>query len=197
MRTLPSAVQTAINGQGIWPVRMISIQLGSNTFHISDHYRDLTYAGNTFLGNGTLLAIDNVVDSTTANHDSLEISLSAIDSSFRSTVIAENAIGGSVDVYRGLINPTTGALLADPLLIYEGIIFSTTLSEENPTQLTESLVLTGFSATVEVRSSTYRLDETPGRFTNDESQRKISATDNSMEFVAGLNGRNVRFGGAV
>ena len=197
MRTLPAAVQTAIDGQEIWPVRLISLQLGSDTFYISDHYRNLLYAGNSYLGNGTLLSIDNVVDSTTANHDSLEISLSAIDSSFRASVIAENAIGGNVDVYRGLISPTTGDLLADPLLVYEGIIFSSSISEENPVQLTDTLTLSGFTATVEVRSSTFRLDETPGRFTNDESNRKVDPTDRSMEFVAGLNGRNIRFGGTV
>ena len=195
MRTLPAAVSTAIAGQELWPVRLIDLQIGENTFYISDHYRDLTFNSNMYIPNGTLLAVDNVSDSTTANHDSIEVSLSAIDSTFRASVIAENVIGGSVNLYRGLISPVTGLLLADPTLFYQGIIFSSTISEENPVQLTATTELVGFTATVEIRSSTYRLDETPGRFTNDESNRKVDPTDRSMEYVAGLNGRNLRFGG--
>ena len=197
MRTLPAAVSTAIAGQELWPVRLIDLQIGENTFYISDHYRDLTFNSNMYIPNGTLLAVDNVSDSTTANHDSIEVSLSAIDSSFRASVIAENVIGGSVNLYRGLISPVTGLLLADPTLFYQGIIFSSTISEENPVQLTATTELVGFTATVEIRSSTYRLDETPGRFTNDESNRKVDPTDRAMEYVAGLNGRNLRFGGPV
>ena len=197
MRTLDPAVATAIAGQEIWPVRMISLNIGGTVYYISDHYRDITYEANVYLPNGTLLAVDNITDATTANHDSIEISLSAIDSSFRAAVLAETVIGGQVDLYRGLISPTTGDLLADPILLYEGIIFSTSLSEENVTNLTDTVELTGFTAVVEIRSSTFRLDETPGRFTNDASNRKVDSTDRAMEFVAGLNGRNLRFGGDV
>ena len=88
MRTLDPAVQAVIDGQEIWPVRLIDIQAGSNIFYISDHYRNITNGGNTYLGNGTLLSIDNVVDSTTANHDSIEISLSAIDTAFRANSLS-------------------------------------------------------------------------------------------------------------
>ena len=197
MRTLAPAVATAIAGQEIWPVRMVSLNIGGTVYYISDHYRDITYATNTYLPNGNLLGVDNITDATTANHDSIEISLSAIDSSFRAAVLAETVIGGAVNLYRGLISPLTGNLLADPILLYEGIIFSTSLSEENVTNLTDTVELTGFTAVVEIRSSTFRLDETPGRFTNDASNRKVDSTDRSMEFVAGLNGRNLRFGGDV
>ena len=195
MRTLDPAVATAIAGQEIWPVRMVSLQIGEMTYYVSDHYRDITYNTNTYLPNGTLLGVDNISDATTANHDSIEISLSAIDNTFRAAVLAETVIGGRVDLYRGLISPITGNLLADPLLLYEGIIFSSSLSEEYPTQLTDTIELTGFTATIEIRSSTFRLDETPGRFTNNESNMKVDPTDRAMEYVASLNGRNLRFGG--
>ena len=197
MRTLDPAVSAAIAGQEIWPVRMIDLRIGATRFFISDHYKPLTYNTNVYLPNGNLLAVDSVTDSTTANHDSIEISLSAIDSSFRSELLDQDIVGSAVNVYRGLISISTGLLIADPILLFEGIIFSTSLSESNPTSLTDVIELTGFTATVEIRSSTFRLDETPGRFTNDASNRKVDSTDRAMEFVAGLNGRNLRFGGDV
>ena len=201
MRTLDPLIQQAINEQEIWPVYLI--ELGTATpYYITDHYTTIEFGDNTYVGNGSLLSIDSISDSTTANHDSMEISLSAIDSVFRTNVLAENVIGSSVKVYRGLIEPTVnavnfGTVIADPFLIYEGIVYSTSASEDNPVMLSAGLEFAGFTATIEVRSSTFRLDETPGRFTNDESQKRVDSTDRSMEFVAGLNGRNVRFGGSA
>ena len=81
--------------------------------------------------NGDLLNIDNVTDKTQADNDSIEIGLSAIDPTFRSDIISADAVGGRVDIYRGLISSTTGDLLADPLLLWEGVIFSVSLSQDH------------------------------------------------------------------
>ena len=196
MRTLDPAVATAIAGQEIWPVRLVQATIGSDTFRISDHYRDLTVSGNLYLPNGNLLSIDNVTNTTSTNQDSIEISVSAIDSTFRSDILDADSIGGEVIVYRGLISTTTGSLIAPPINIFQGIIFSVNISEEYPVTIgNDVLTVTGFSATADVRQTTFRLNEEPGRFTNDRSNRAVDSGDASMEFVAGLNGRNLRFGG--
>ena len=196
MRTLPTAIQNAIAGQEIWPVRLISIQIGDTTYYISDHYRSLLFSGQTYLPNGNLLNIDNIFDATRANDDSITIALSGIDTVFRGDVIAADAVGGDVTIYRGLISPTSGVLLANPTLVYEGFIYSVQLSEDYPTEFSGDVqTTTSFTATVDVRATTFRLGETPGRQTNPASTQEVDPTDMSFEFVAGLNGRNLRFGG--
>lgn len=196
MRVLPTNVQTAIQGNEIWTVRFIDLQIGDTTYYICDHYQNVLTGGNNYLANGVLLNIDDISLTTAANNDSVNVSLSAIQSSFRSDVLDADAVGGNVTIRRGLINPNTGALLADPITIYIGVIYSVNLSEDNVTELgRESLTITGFTASTDVRSIVFRLDERPGTFTNDDSQRTIDPNDRSMEYVAGLDGRTFMFGG--
>ena len=126
-RVLPTAVSNAINNQEIWTVRLIDMRIGDTTYRISDHYRTVDFGGNNYLPNGDLLSVDNVTDKTQTDNDNLELALSAIDPVFRADVIAADAAGGNVDVYRGLINTSSGELLADPVLLWQGIIFSVRL----------------------------------------------------------------------
>ena len=101
-----------------------------------------------------------------------------------------------MDIYRGLISSTTGDLLADPLLLWEGVIFSVSLSQDHNIAIGSDVYgVSGFSAVADVRALTFRLDEQPGRFTNAQSFRDIDPLDEAADFVAGLDGRNVRFGG--
>ena len=195
-RVLPTAVSNAINNQEIWTVRLIDMRIGDTTYRISDHYRTVDFGGNNYLPNGDLLSVDNVTDKTQTDNDNLELALSAIDPVFRADVIAADAAGGNVDVYRGLINTSSGELLADPVLLWQGIIFSVSLSQNIPVRPgTDVVSAAGFTAVADVRALTFRLDEQQGRFTNSASFRGFDPTDASADFVAGLDGRNIRFGG--
>lgn len=195
-RVLPTAVSNAINNNEIWTARMIEMTIGDTTYRISDHYRNISFGGNVFIPNGDLLSVDNVTDKTETDNDNLEIALSAIDPTFRGDIIAADAAGGNVDVYRGLISPNTGELLADPILLWEGVIFSISLSQDQNNRAGGDVQKTSsFTAIADVRALTFRLDEQPGRFTNPASFRAFDSTDASADFVAGLDGRNIRFGG--
>lgn len=197
MRTLDSAVSTVIAGQDIWPVRLLDIQIGDTVNRICDHYSNLTFSGNTYLGNGNLLTITTVPDTTSANLDSVEIGLSVIDESFRADILDADSIGGEVKVYRGFLSTTTGNLVANPTLLYEGIIFAGVLSQEYPIRLGDTVYESAFTVSVDVRATTFRLDERPGRHTNLASAHEVDDTDNAFEFIAGLNGRQFTFGGTT
>ena len=196
VRVLPAAVTTAINNQEIWTTQLIDMTVGNTTYRISDHYRQIEVGGNLYIPNGDLLRVDNITDKAQADNDSIEIGLSAIDPSFRADIIAADAAGGRVDVYRGFINSNTGDLLADPILLWEGVIFSISLSQDYSINIgADVLSQSRFTAVADVRALTFRLDEQPGRFTNAQSFRDIDPLDEAADFVAGLDGRNVRFGG--
>ena len=195
-RVLPAAVVNAINNDEIWTVRLVEMRIGDTTYRISDHYLPVSTGGNTYLPNGDLLNIDNVTDKTQTDNDSIEIGLSAVDTVFRSDILAADAVGGRVDIYRGLISSNTGDLLADPILLWEGVIFSVSMSQDHNIAVGSDVYgVTGFNAVADVRALTFRLDEQPGRFTNAQSFRDVDPLDEAADFVAGLDGRNVRFGG--
>ena len=63
------------------------------------------------------------------------------------------------------------------------------------TNFTSTISQATFTVSVDVRGDNFLLEDEPGRYTNDNSQKAIDSTDRSMEYVAGLNGKSVRFGG--
>ena len=196
MRTLPPAVLTALAGNDIWPVKLLDIQIGDTTYYVSDHYKNIVFNGNTYLANGDLLSISDVVVGTRANNDSVDISLSAIDGALRLDVLDADATGGEVTFYRGLIDPDTGGLIGAPITSYRGFIFSVAITDDFPDTVSNSaLSESTFSVTVDVRSKVFRLGDSPGVFTNNESQQQIRPGDLSMQYVESLNGRSVTFGG--
>ena len=198
MKTLSPAISAAIAGQEIWPVRLIDLTVANTTYHISDHYKNLTFSSFTYLPNGNLLSIDSIEDRVSSTDSSLEISLSGIDTNFRLDVLQADIIGSPVKIFRGFIDKSSGNLIEDPMLSYEGIVYQVTSSEEYPTTLqAEGFSPTAFTVAVEVRSTLFRLEEEPGRATNDSSNRRVDPTDRAMEYVASLNGKNVRFGGSA
>ncbi len=196
MLTLDPLVTQALAGNEIWSVRLVSLQIGNTTYRISDHYTNLTIGTDTYLPNGNLLSIDAITNDVETKNDSIEVGLSGIDSVFRKDVLAADSIGGTVSIYRGLINSTTGGFVAAPIKVYEGFIYSIGIVEDVPESLPTAVFgQSTFTIAAEIRSTTFRLQESPGRFTNDESQKQVDNTDKSMEYVAQLNGVNIRFGG--
>ena len=197
MKTLAPAVTQAIAGQEIWPVRFVDLQVGGTTYHLSDHYKTISVGSNTYLPNGSLLSISDIESRVQAGDQSVEIALSGIDTNFRLDVLNSDILGGTVTIKRGLINHSTGALVADPITVFQGIVFQVASSDEYPTDLSSTgFGSTAFTVTVEVRSLVYKLEESPGRATNNASNHEVDPTDMSMEFVASLNGKNIRFGGS-
>ena len=196
MLTLSPAILSHLNDEEIWSVRLVDLQIGDTTYYISDHYRAISVGAITYLPNGSLLGIDEISATTRENEDTVTISLSGVESAFRADVLDADAIGGTVNISRGFISTATGDLIDTPINNYSGVIYSLAITEEYPVDIAGSTTtLTGFTISVDVRSTAFRLGENPGRFTNDPSNRAVDSTDRSMEFVASLDGRNVRFGG--
>lgn len=198
MITLPSAVSAAINSGSLWVVNLINFQAGSTTYYITDHYRNIVYSSNTYLANGRLLTIDSVKQSTSSLHSTISLSLSAINSTFRLDVLDADVIGGEVEIYRGFVSSTTGDLLADPTLLYSGIVHSTGQVDDRDANT--------FTAALDVRASSYRLTGTPGRFTEPSSTQNMvtnisnagvitrNSSDTSFNQIALLDGVSIRFG---
>ena len=198
MRTLDANTAAAIAANEVWVVNLVSMQVGNTTYHISDHYRNLTVGTTTFLPNGRLLNIDNVANGTNITDDSVEISLAVIDATFRADILDADTIGGDVTIRRGLVDANTGNLVSTNVhTVYEGTIFQVSFGEEYPLELGGSVISqTAFTAVADVRAKTFLLEEAIGRYTNDTSNRRVDPTDRSMEFVPSFDGKNVRFGGS-
>ena len=205
--TLPSAISTAIAGNDIWSCFLLEMVIGNTTYRITDHYRPLTFSSNTYQANGNLLSIANVSDKLNADNDNLSVNLSGIDSTFRRDVLNEDAIGGDVSIYRGFLSTTTGALLANPTLVYEGIVWAVTALDDHPeTSGSSRDDRATFTVEADIRSVRYRLQANAGRLTNNTSNRDMitniandgtitrNTGDMAFEDVSALANRNLLFG---
>lgn len=173
-RALTSAIKTELATNNIRPVHLITIGFGT-PFNITDCIYDLTSSVSgssvTYSSSSFLLSIPQFTEETDLTKTSLNLSLSGSSQTFISTVLNENVVNDSVDIYRGLLN-SSNALIADPFLLYKGSIDTFAIEETD----TESFV------TLSIVSHWADFEKSSGRKTNNNSQQRFFSTDVGMDF---------------
>ena len=160
-RALTSAIKTELATNNIRPVHLITIGFGTPV-NITDCIYDLTSSVSgssvTYSSSSFLLSIPQFTEETDLTKTSLNLSLSGSSQTFISTVLNENVVNDSVDIYRGLLN-SSNALIADPFLLYKGSIDTFAIEETD----TESFV------TLSIVSHWADFEKSSGRKTNNNS----------------------------
>lgn len=173
-RALTSAIKTELATNNIRPVHLITIGFGTPV-NITDCIYDLTSSVSgssvTYSSSSFLLSLPQFTEETDLTKTSLNLSLSGSSQTFISTVLNENVVNDSVDIYRGLLN-SSNALIADPFLLYKGSIDTFAIEETD----TESFV------TLSIVSHWADFEKTSGRKTNNNSQQRFFSTDVGMDF---------------
>jgi hypothetical protein len=173
-RALTSAIKTELATNNIRPVHLITIGFGTPV-NITDCIYDLTSSVSgssvTYSSSSFLLSIPQFTEETDLTKTSLNLSLSGSSQTFISTVLNENVVNDSVDIYRGLLN-SSNALIADPFLLYKGSIDTFAIEETD----TESFV------TLSIVSHWADFEKSSGRKTNNNSQQRFFSTDVGMDF---------------
>tara|TARA_Y100000356_G_C11096374_1_gene201967 strand:+ start:20 stop:586 length:567 start_codon:yes stop_codon:yes gene_type:complete len=173
-RTLTTALKNELLTNEIRPVHLLSIGFATPV-NITDNSFSLTSSVSgssiTYTASSFLVATPSFTEETDLTKTSLNITLSGADTTFISTVLNENIVNDSVDIFRGLLD-SNNALIADPILLYSGNIDTFQISESE----TESNV------TLTVVSHWADFDKKSGRQTNNNSQQRFFNTDVGMDF---------------
>ena len=175
-RTLTTAVKNELLTGEIRPVHLITIGFGT-PLNITDNGFDLTssISGSsiTYTSSAFLISIPSFTEQTDLTKASLQLALSGADQTIISTVLNENVVNDSVDVFRGFLN-STSSLIADPILLYSGNIETFQIDETN----TESTVI------LTVVSHWADFNKKSGRQTNNNSQQRFFSTDVGMDYAS-------------
>ena len=103
-RNLTSAVKTELATNDIRPVHLITIGF-STPVNITDCSFPLTssISGSsvTYSASDFILAVTNHTEETDISKSSISIALSGADQTFITTVLNENVVNDSVDIFRG------------------------------------------------------------------------------------------------
>ena len=173
-RTLTTALKNELLTNEIRPVHLLSIGFATPV-NITDNSFSLTSSVSgssiTYTASPFLVATPTFTEETDLTKTSLNITLSGADTTFISTVLNENIVNDTVDIFRGLLD-SNNALIADPILLYSGNIDTFQIEETE----TESNV------TLTVVSHWADFDKKSGRQTNNNSQQRFFSTDVGMDF---------------
>jgi len=173
-RTLTTAVKNELLTGQIRPVHLLTIGFGTPV-NITDNAFDLTSSVSgssvTYSSSAFLVGASSFEEQTDITKTTLSVSLSGVDTSFISVVLGENIVNDSVTIYRGLLN-SSNALIADPILLYQGNIDTFEISETE-TESNVKLMVVSHWADFEKKS---------GRKTNNASQQRFFSTDVGMDF---------------
>ena len=173
-RSLTSAVKTELATNDIRPVHLITIGFGTPV-NITDCSFSLTSSVSgssvTYNASDFILGVSNFSEETELSKSSLNLLLSGANTTFISTVLNENVVNDSVDIYRAFLN-SSNAIIADPFLLYKGQIEEFTI-QENDNESVVNLSIVSHWADFEKKN---------GRKTNNTSQQRFFANDVGMDF---------------
>lgn len=99
---------------------MVDMDFSSGHLYLNDGIMEVPYAGHTYLPLGQFGGIDAVQESLDTVARPIVLTLSGVDASLVATAENEAYQGRSVIVYLGLLNQSTGALVANPETVWEG-----------------------------------------------------------------------------
>jgi hypothetical protein len=173
-RTLTTSVKNELLTNEIRPIHLLTIGF-STPVNLTDCSFNLTSSisgsSKTYTASPFLVSIPSFTEETDVTKTSLNITLSGADQTFISTVLNENIVNDTVEIFRGLLN-STNSIIADPILLYSGNIDTFQIDESE----------TDSNVTLTVVSHWADFDKKSGRQTNNNSQQRFFSTDVGMDF---------------
>lgn len=168
----------------------------TETLRFTDRPQAFSVAGEVYSSVGHLLNITSSSSELRVSPNDITVSISGIasDSASLLQIIYSKFKGSKINIYRGIIDNSTGALLSisgNPIGKFKGVITNYNLSEDfnYDGRISTNTVSFNCASVVDVLDKKYT-----GRRTNPENQKLLYPSDLSMDRVPGLVGSYFDFG---
>mgnify|MGYP000005822053 CR=1 FL=1 len=173
-RGMSAAMLTEIAKPENYIVHLVYIET-SPALYITTAHKQVTFNFQNYSPLGQLLKIPDIEESLSINSGTINLSLTGVDQSIISAVLAQKLINRDIDIYLGFLN-TSGDLVADPLQIFKGIIENYNASEDSNSK----------TSRVEVSAASHWVDfeKTSGRRTNDADQQLLFPGDDGFRHTS-------------
>jgi hypothetical protein len=182
-RSLTAGVIAELATNKLNPVELIYLGISTGTYY-TDHYKNLTFDGNTYTASSLFLGSSEVQENADVAVNTLSLKFSGADTTIISLLLNNNYMNKPAKVYRGFLNDSQ-ALIADPFLLFDGRISSFTLEEDTISS----------SVNIIVASHWADFEKTSGRRTAENSQKIYFPNDKGMEF-ASKTAQRIKWGSA-
>ena len=182
-RSLPAGYNAALTTNPIRIGVLVDIHWANTVTYVWSGYGDMVYEGNTYLGVGQLGSISTVSESGSIQADGIEIGLTGIPASMVSTVLTEARQGKTVSIHQALFDEDW-ALIDVYENVFKGILDVPVI---NKSAKNASIVVKAENRLIELQKTRVR------RYT-DQDQKDMYPNDPGLEFVAGLQDVEIRWG---
>jgi hypothetical protein len=127
-RSLTAGMITELTAAQLRPFVLVHLDFDTDPIFLWDGYGTLAWNGNDYLGTGNLLAISPSEETAEIRAAGLQMSLSGIPSAMLSIALQEDYQGRACYVRLGALDGT-GAIVADPVLVFSGRMDVMTIDE--------------------------------------------------------------------
>ena len=175
MISVPASVTTALNSPSFGIALCISLPGNGTTFSLTDHWRNLTLNGTTYVANSFVISgTDEVKRDKDINVDSYTITVDNAELNIYEDYAQVNLVGQEATVDVAFVNPDTGVILGSDagIRLYKGLVDSW-VNDESGSKATFGIRLTSHWAAFNV---------VKGRVTNSASQEERYPGDTLFEF---------------
>jgi hypothetical protein len=172
----------------VYPALLAYFDFSGGPVRLWNGVGDLSWGGNTYTGAGDLVGVEPVQESAEVRANGLAFRLNGIPSAMVTRILAEGYRGRSCQLWLALFTDLTAASpIADPLLLFSGRMDQCNLEDSGDTA----------SITVVAESRLVDLQRARERRRTDEDQKNLFPGDRGLEFVAGLQDKEISWGGAT
>src|SRR3990167_4516558 len=183
-RTITAGMQTAIAGESSAIAHFIELQFSGGTIRLVTAPHDISWNSLTWVGIGGALSFDSVSESGDINAAGLIMSLSGVDQTILAALLGQFYIGRTVQIWLAHFD-TAGAIVADPLLLFNGKMnggfeIEEARNQDRPGTVTITSKLSDRISDLAIRK---------GLQMSLDSHQKLFATDTFFRFVADLSSR--------
>lgn len=189
----------AVQGEHIYPVTLIDLDLNGNVYYLSDAYKTYTVDTNDYTELGAFLQISAVDDNLRTTNGDIQISLAGIPSSSTGTevnylnlILTEPVKGGNVTIRRAFMDTGTDQLdTGNVYTRFKGVITNFTINE----QFNFLTKQNDYGVTVQVASINTLLEtRISGQKTDPTSRKSFFPNDDSFDRIPDLFNTSFDFG---
>lgn len=174
-RGLSAGMQTEVQASTLRPFFLISVNFPSAPLLLWDGYGDLIWSAATWLGNGWFQGFTDIREDNDINSKGVDILLSGVPQSLVSLILTEarHSVRGTIRI--GMFD-SSGAIIADPYLLFEGALSAPRIDESGETS----------QLTLTFEDDLIRLNRDKELRYTHESQQSIFSADLGFQYVAKL-----------
>lgn len=182
-RSLPAALATELSATELKPFYAVELAFDSGTVRFWTGYGDITASGEEWTGSGTIMGLTNSVEADDLSANNVTLSFSGIESSFVAIALTQNYRGRSAKIYLGCLDAENQPV-SNLYQLFAGRMDIMTINEDGKTA----------TMTISIENVLVDLERARMRKYTDEEQRKRYPGDNSLEFVATLQDKQIAWG---